>query len=86
MRVFLDKAKSGAIVISLGTNVKWKSFRLDKIKAVILALALLKQRVLWKLDIEVLFQIPDNIMMIKWMPQREVLCMFLNLHKDLYIF
>jgi len=79
MRTFLDGAKNGVIVISLGTNVKWKSIGLDKIKSVILALSKLKQRVLWKLDIEVSFEIPNNLMVVKWMPQNEVLCTFTNL-------
>jgi len=78
MRTFLDGAKNGAIVISLGTNVKWKSIGLDKIKTVILALSKLKQRVLWKLDIEMPFEIPNNLMIVKWMPQSEVLCTFLD--------
>ncbi|XP_024890500.1 UDP-glucuronosyltransferase 2B17-like [Temnothorax curvispinosus] len=73
VRVFLDEAKNGAIVISLGTNVKWKDVGLDKIKIVILALSKLKQRVLWKLDIDVPFEIPNNVMVVKWMPQSEVL-------------
>ncbi|KYN13191.1 UDP-glucuronosyltransferase 2B19 [Trachymyrmex cornetzi] len=48
VRVFLDGAENGAIIISLGTNVKWKSIGLNKIETVILALSKLKQRVLWK--------------------------------------
>lgn len=78
MYVYLDEAKSGAIVVSLGINVKWKSFGLDKIKAVILVVSKFNQRVIWKLDIEIPFQIPDNIMIRKWIPQREVLRMFLD--------
>lgn len=73
IRVFLDEAKNGVIVISLGTNVKWKTFKLDKIKALLLALSRIKQRVLWKLDSEISFQIPDNVMIMKWIPQKEVL-------------
>ncbi|XP_018316261.1 UDP-glucuronosyltransferase 1-7C-like [Mycetomoellerius zeteki] len=73
VRVFLDEAENGAIVISLGTNVKWKSIGLDKIETVLLALSKLKQRILWKLDIEMPFEIPDNIMTVKWIPQKEVL-------------
>jgi len=79
IRTFLDGAENGAIVISLGTNVKWKAIGLDKIQTVILALSKLKQRVLWKLDIEVPFEIPNNLMIVKWMPQSEVLCTFTNL-------
>jgi len=78
VRIFLNKAKSGAIIISLGTNVKWKYFGLNKIKIVMLALSKLKQQVLWKADIEMPFQVPDNVMILKWMPQREVLCTFLD--------
>jgi glucuronosyltransferase len=73
MRIFLDEAKHGVIVISLGTNVRWQDVGLDKIEIVILALSKLKQRVLWKLDIKVPFEIPSNIMIVKWMPQSEVL-------------
>ncbi|XP_077275965.1 UDP-glycosyltransferase UGT5-like isoform X2 [Temnothorax americanus] len=73
MRVFLDEAKNGAIVISLGSNVEWKNVGIDKAKAVILALSKLKQRVLWKLDIKLPFQVPNNIMIMKWIPQKEVL-------------
>ncbi|XP_011705118.1 PREDICTED: UDP-glucuronosyltransferase 2B19-like, partial [Wasmannia auropunctata] len=83
VREFLDGAKNGAVVISLGTNVKWKSIGLDKIKTVILALSKLKQRVLWKLDIEVPFPISDNLMIVKWMQQSEVLCMLLDSYKNL---
>jgi len=54
--------------------VRWKFIGLDKIKIVLLALSKLEQRVLWKLDIEVPFEIPDNLMIVKWMPQSEVLC------------
>ncbi|XP_039314135.1 UDP-glycosyltransferase UGT5-like [Solenopsis invicta] len=73
IRVFLDGAKDGAIVISLGTNVKWKTLGLDKINAVIMAVSKLKQRVVWKLDIEVPFEIPKNLMIVKWIPQNDVL-------------
>ncbi|TGZ51158.1 UDP-glucuronosyltransferase 2B17 [Temnothorax longispinosus] len=75
VRIFLDGAKTGVIVISLGTNLKWKTVELNKIKSIVLALSKLKQRVLWKLDAKakVPFKIPDNVMTVKWIPQREVL-------------
>jgi len=59
--------------------VKWKFLGLDKIKTVILALSKLQQRILWKLDIDVPYELPDNLMTVKWMPQNEVLCTFTNL-------
>lgn len=78
LRAFLDGARNGAIVISLGSNLKWKFFDLNKIKNIILALSKLKQRILWKIDIEVPFEIPGNVMTMKWIPQNEVLCTFPN--------
>ncbi|XP_025268342.1 UDP-glucuronosyltransferase 2B19-like [Camponotus floridanus] len=73
IRKFLDEATDGVVIISLGTNVKWKSIGLDKLEAVTQALSKLKQRALWKLDIEMPFQVPNNIMILKWMPQNEIL-------------
>ncbi|KAL6262841.1 hypothetical protein P5V15_005631 [Pogonomyrmex californicus] len=73
IRIFLDEAKDGAIVISLGTNLNWKAIGLDKIKTVITALSKVKQRIIWKLDIEVPFEIPKNLMIAKWIPQNEIL-------------
>jgi hypothetical protein len=62
----------------LGTNVQWKAVGEDKLKIVVLALSKLKQRVLWKLDIEAPFQISDNVMTVKWMPQDKILSTFLD--------
>lgn len=95
MRNFLDGAKDGAVVISLGTNVAWKGIGMDKLKIVITALSKVKQRVLWKLKIDVPLEMPSNVMAVEWMPQGDVLSMFINsfentkskrLYMQLYIF
>ncbi|GAB1860215.1 UDP-glucuronosyltransferase 1-9-like isoform X1 [Camponotus japonicus] len=70
---FLDGAENGAVIISLGTNVNWKSIGVDKLKAVTQALSKLNQRVIWKLEIELSFQVPNNIMVVKWLQQNEIL-------------
>lgn len=57
----------------------WKSVSLDKFKAVILALSKLKQRVLWKLKVKMSLELPDNIMVVKWIPQGDVLSMLIHL-------
>lgn len=79
IREFLDEAENGVVIISLGTRVNWKSIRRDKLEAITQALSKLKQRVLWKLDIELPFQAPNNVMIMKWIPQNEILCRFHNL-------
>jgi len=82
IREFLDGAKNGAVIISLGTNVNWKSVGLDKLKAVTQALSKLKERVIWKLDIELSFHVPNNVMIVKWLQQNEILSTSHNLLED----
>lgn len=62
--------------------MNWKSVGLDKLKAVTQALSKLKQRAIWKLDVELPFQVPNNVMIVKWMPQDAILSTFHNLLKD----
>ncbi|XP_025268314.1 UDP-glucuronosyltransferase 2B31-like [Camponotus floridanus] len=73
IREFLDGAENGAVIVSLGTNVNWKSIELNKLKAVTQAFSKLKERVIWKLDIELPFQVPNNVMVVKWIQQNEIL-------------
>lgn len=87
IRKFLDEAKDGAIVISLGTNLRWKFIKSQKFETIVQALSELKQRVLWKLDVQSLIPLPDNVMAVKWIPQGDVLSMFFNAHvkiRELY--
>lgn len=92
IRKFLDGAKDGAVVISLGTNVAWKAIGLEKLKAVVLALSQLKQRVIWKLKTEVPLEMPNNVMVVEWMPQNDILSMSIifiekkNIYRVLEIF
>lgn len=69
-------------MISLGTNVAWKSIGLDKLKAVMLALSQLKQRVIWKLKVNMSLEIPDNVMIVQWIPQNDILSTFINLFEN----
>lgn len=73
IRNFLDGAKDGAIVISLGTNVAWHVIGLDKIKIIASVLAKMKQRILWKLEKDMDIELPENILTLKWIPQNDVL-------------
>jgi len=82
IREFLDSAENGAVIISLGTNVNWKSIGVDKLKAVTQALSKLNQRVIWKLEIELSFQKPNNVMVVKWLQQNEILGTSHNLLED----
>jgi hypothetical protein len=73
---FLDEAENGVIVLSLGTNIKWKYIGQDKLNIIISALSKLKQRILWKIELELSDTMPKNIMTVKWLPQNDVLSTF----------
>jgi glucuronosyltransferase len=46
----------------------------DKREGILRALAKFKQTVLWKYENETLPGQPPNVVIRKWMPQREILC------------
>jgi len=72
---FLDEAENGVIVLSLGTNVRWKHIGQAKLNIVMSALSKLKQRILWKMELDPPDTLPKNVMTVKWLPQNDVLSM-----------
>lgn len=70
---FLDSAEHGAILFSMGSiiqAVKWPS---EKREALVKVFAKLKQKVIWKYENETLPNKPENVMISKWIPQRDIL-------------
>ncbi|KAH8246346.1 hypothetical protein KR038_001224 [Drosophila bunnanda] len=71
---FLDNAKHGAILFSLGSNLKAEHFKSDVVTNIFKGLSGLKQKVIWKWDD--LDNIPgkaSNILYKKWLPQDDIL-------------
>ncbi|KAK9870196.1 hypothetical protein WA026_006280 [Henosepilachna vigintioctopunctata] len=70
---FLDSAKQGAILFSMGTNVNVAIFGEEKLKAIFKVLGeLAPMRVLFKSEMEHK-NAPDNVMVKKWLPQADIL-------------
>lgn len=69
----LDSASDGAILFSMGSNVKSSELSLDKREAILRTFATLKQKVLWKFEDVDLPNKPANLMISKWLPQDDVL-------------
>ncbi len=70
----MDNAEHGVVLFSMGYT--W--FRADVvppgiIEALVTAFSNLKQRVIMRFDSSQLPFIPDNVMVVDWVPQREVL-------------
>lgn len=70
----MDEAEHGAILFSLGTNVKTSGFSPDRLQALFDVFAKLKQRIIWKWEGAVVPpQKSENILMLNWLPQNDIL-------------
>ncbi|KAH8378398.1 hypothetical protein KR093_011158, partial [Drosophila rubida] len=71
---FLSKADNGAILLSLGSNVKGAYLKAETVRKMFNVLSQLKQRVVWKWeDLENTPGKSDNILYSKWLPQSDLL-------------
>lgn len=68
----MDSATDGAILFSLGSNVKSSDLSQERIAIFLNKFRSLKQKVLWKFETS-LPNIPDNVKIGKWLPQDDVL-------------
>ncbi|XP_017033093.1 UDP-glycosyltransferase UGT5 [Drosophila kikkawai] len=74
MQAFLDGAgEAGAIYFSLGSNVQSKDMPPEMLSLFLRVFGSLQQRVLWKFEDESIGQLPENVMVRKWMPQADIL-------------
>lgn len=72
---FINAGKNGAVLFSLGTNVKSKDLGLEKQKAIVEAFKQLPDyNFLWKFeDDNIPFELPANVMVRKWFRQNDIL-------------
>ncbi|XP_016948422.1 UDP-glucosyltransferase 2 [Drosophila biarmipes] len=71
---FLGNATDGAILLTLGSNVKGSHIKPDTVVKMFNVLSKLKQRVIWKWeDLEKTPGKSDNILYSKWLPQDDIL-------------
>jgi glucuronosyltransferase len=70
---FLDSATEGAIVFSLGSIIQAHKLPVEKREAFVKSFGKLKQKVIWKYENDTLPDKTDNVMISKWLPQRDIL-------------
>nr|XP_018907242.1 PREDICTED: UDP-glucuronosyltransferase 2B13-like isoform X2 [Bemisia tabaci] len=70
---FISEAKHGVIYFSLGSNFFSNRMEEGKKRMFLDAFAQLQQRVLWKYEDDTLSNIPQNVMLRKWLPQTDIL-------------
>lgn len=71
---YLDNAPDGVVLISWGSMIRSETLPSDKRDGIVRALQRLKQKVIWKWENDTLAQQPPNVLVLKWLPQREILC------------
>jgi glucuronosyltransferase len=71
---FLESAKNGVIYTSFGSHIQASKMPEDLRKKLANVFAKLKpMKVLWKWETEQMPDMPDNVMLSKWLPQQDVL-------------
>lgn len=78
---FVSGAEHGFILFSLGSIVKGHNMPEATRKAFIKVFSNLKQRVVWKWDLDTMPDLPDNVKLVKWVPQQDLLA-----HKNIRLF
>lgn len=73
LQLFLDSADEGAIVFSMGSNIQATDWPLEMREIFIKTFGKLKQKVLWKYENDTLPGKSDNVMISKWLPQRDAI-------------
>jgi glucuronosyltransferase len=73
MQSFLDGAKDGAILFSLGSNAKSTYLPESKIAVLLKVFGMIKQRVVMKWESDELPGKPQNVFISKWLPQDDIL-------------
>ncbi|KAK7582379.1 hypothetical protein V9T40_013824 [Parthenolecanium corni] len=70
---FINESKHGVVYFCMGSLLRSETFTEEKRDAFLYAFSKIPQRVLWKWEADNLPGKSDNIMTVKWMPQRDVL-------------
>lgn len=69
----MDESKDGVILFSMGSNLKSSDLPESRLVEILTAFSKLKQRVIWKFEKEDLPNIPENVLISKWLPQSDIL-------------
>lgn len=73
VKEFLDKATSGFVYMSLGTNMKCEDMTMDSLNIIYDAFSKLPYKVLWKCERDQMPRKLENLLVVKWVPQQGVL-------------
>nr|CAD7591386.1 unnamed protein product [Timema genevievae] len=81
LKTFLDNAQHGVIYFSMGSNLRSADISPPTLAAILNTFSKLKQKILWKFELDNLPGQPANVKIEKWLPQDSVLA-----HPNLRLF
>lgn len=73
IKKFMDEATDGVVYFSMGSNLRSADMPEHIKKDLLETFSKLKQRVVWKFEDDGLSNIPENVLIYKWLPQRGIL-------------
>jgi glucuronosyltransferase len=73
IEAFINDAEHGVIYFSLGAFMKSSEMPKETLAIILNVFSKLRQRILWKFEDETLSNVPENVMIKKWMPQNDIL-------------
>lgn len=73
LQKFLDAATEGVVYFSLGSNVFSANIPIEQRKVILEAFKELPFKVIWKFEADSLEGKPDNVKLVKWIPQQDLL-------------
>lgn len=76
LKRWMDEAEHGVILFSFGSTIKGFHMPKEKQQIFINTFSKLPQKVLWKYEDDVLPDRPDNVRIMKWLPQQAVLGLY----------
>lgn len=75
LKSFMDDAKEGVILFSLGSNLKISELPPEKLDGILKTITKFPGKFLWKFESDS-FTVPKNLKILKWIPQRAILGKF----------
>ncbi len=70
---FESSGDDGVILVSFGSYILGKNMKESVLQVLLKTFGQLKQKVVWKWENETMVGQPDNVKLLKWVPQQDVL-------------
>ncbi|XP_030384084.1 UDP-glucuronosyltransferase 3A1-like [Scaptodrosophila lebanonensis] len=70
----LNEAEHGVVIISWGSLIRTSTMPPAKLSGILSAIARCEQQFIWKWENDTLPNKPDNLHIVKWLPQQDILC------------